>query len=178
MSRLIGTDTALEIILLKIINRLATPLTTGLFAVSTISGIALFFHWAPGSFHAMHEWLSLALLAPFAFHLWKNWNAFLGYARRGTLLLPLAACLVIAIPFAIPSFKGETGGNPAFKALQLMTQARLADLAPIVQVQPEMLIDRLRKQGYSVASLDETPNSVAATSGVPATAILAALTAR
>jgi len=32
------------------VNRYATPLTIWLFAVSAISGSALFFHWLPGTF--------------------------------------------------------------------------------------------------------------------------------
>ena len=43
----------------------ATPFTTGLFLVSLISGIALFFHWESRVFHGMHEWLSMVLIAPF-----------------------------------------------------------------------------------------------------------------
>ncbi len=39
--------------------RYATPLTTGLFIVSLVSGIALFFHWGGAAFHGMHEWLSM-----------------------------------------------------------------------------------------------------------------------
>lgn len=55
-----------------IANRYATPLTTGLFAVSAISGVALFFHLGSAYFHGMHEWLSMALLIPFGVHVWKN----------------------------------------------------------------------------------------------------------
>ena len=54
------------------VNRFSTPLTLGLFAISAISGMALFFHLGQGVFHSMHEWLSMVLLAPFAFHLWKT----------------------------------------------------------------------------------------------------------
>jgi hypothetical protein len=74
-------------------------LTTGLFLVSAISGIALFFRWSPGSFHAMHEWLSM-LLAPFVLHMWRNWGAFMTYIKRNTLWIPLALCIIISIPFA------------------------------------------------------------------------------
>ena len=48
-----------------ILNRYATPLITGLFLVSMISGIALFFHWGSAWFHGMHEWLSMVLIVPF-----------------------------------------------------------------------------------------------------------------
>ncbi len=59
----------------RFISRFATPLTAGLFLISAISGTALFFHWAPGTFHEMHEWLSLVLLAAFAFHLYELGSA-------------------------------------------------------------------------------------------------------
>src|SRR3982750_3833021 len=103
------------------INRFATPLTAGLFAVSTISGIALFFHWMPGAFHAMHEWLSILLLAPFALHAWKNWRPLLGYAKRGALLVPLVASVLVALPFTVSGLTRNSGGNPAFRAIPLMT---------------------------------------------------------
>ena len=52
----------------RFMHRFATPLTTGLFVVSAVSGIALFFHWAPTAFHTMHVWLSMVLLLPFILH--------------------------------------------------------------------------------------------------------------
>ncbi len=36
----------------KALSRFATPFITGLFLVSLLSGIALFFHVGPGSVHA------------------------------------------------------------------------------------------------------------------------------
>lgn len=149
------------------IGRFATPLTTGLFAVSTISGVALFFHWLPGAFHGMHEWLSMLLLLPFALHLWKNWGALMGYARRRTLALPLAGCLVAALPFAIMGLTHSSGagGNPAFRAIPLLTQARLGDLAPVLKMTPEALLAALRQKGYPAQSPDQTLDVLAAASG-------------
>ncbi|MCB1455931.1 MAG: DUF4405 domain-containing protein, partial [Nitratireductor sp.] len=57
-----------------LLSRYATPFISGLFLVSLISGIALFFHVGPSGFHGMHEWLSMVLIAPFVLHLWKNWK--------------------------------------------------------------------------------------------------------
>ena len=47
-----------------VLYRYATPLITGLFLVSLISGLALFLHIGPGGLHPMHEWLSLVLILP------------------------------------------------------------------------------------------------------------------
>lgn len=157
------------------INRYATPLTTGLFLVSTVSGIALFFHWAPGAFHGMHEWLSMVLLVPFGLHLWKNWAALLGYLRRKTLLLPLLLCVLVALPFAASAFKPGPGGNPGFVAMQLLNQARLAELAPLLKASPEALKARLASRGMAWGSDEQTLAEVASANRVQPPQLLAAL---
>jgi hypothetical protein len=163
-------------ILRHFLNRFATPLTTGLFAVSTVSGVALFFHWQSPAFHSMHEWLSMVFLLPFALHLWKNWRPLVAYARRYALWLILAASALAATPFALDGLSGPRGGgNPGFRAVGLMTQARLADLAPILKTSPDSLVGALQKRGYKVASADDTVAGVARASGAPANEVLFAV---
>lgn len=159
------------------IDRLITPLTTGLFLVSAVSGVALFFHWSSGTFHAMHEWLSMALLIPFALHVWKNWNALMGYLRRGYLIWPLVASLVVALPFAWGSLQGggAGGGNPAFRAVGLMTQAPLTDIAPLLHQAPEELLAELQSKGVKAESVDESLEQMAKASDTTAMALLAQL---
>lgn len=156
-------------------HRYGTPLTAGLFTVSAISGVALFFHWGPRSFHAMHEWLSVLLLAPFALHLWKNWKPLLAYAKRRTLLIPLALSLLAAVPFAIMAGKGGRSGNPTFQTVALMTRASLVDLAPVFQATPEALLRQLQQHGYKANSTHQSPNAIAAASTVSANEILFSL---
>lgn len=158
-----------------LINRFATPLTTGLFIVSAISGIALFFHWSQGEFHAMHEWLSMLLIVPFALHVWKNWRGLVGYAKRKTLLIPLVASLLVALPFAVSGFMGSNGGNPAFRAIPLMTQAHLSDLAPLLKTTPDALLATLKQQGYQAQSTDETIDALATAANKQASEILFAV---
>lgn len=145
----------------NLINRYATPLTTGFFIVSMISGVALFFHWAPALFHGMHEWLSMVLLVPFVLHLWKNWGPLMGYIKRKTLFVPLLLSLLVAVPFAVPGNAGKQGGNPAFAAVQLVTKAPLADSAALFKATPDELVTRLRQKGLSVTSSSDTLNQVA-----------------
>lgn len=83
----------------NLLSRYATPLTTGLFLVSLISGIALFFHYGTAAFREMHEWLSMVLILPFVLHVWKNWRPFLAYFKR----LPMALSLVCVSWPASPS---------------------------------------------------------------------------
>ena len=145
----------------NLINRYATPLTTGFFLVSLISGVALFFHWVPWLFHSMHEWLSMVLLVPFALHLWKNWGPMVGYINRKTLFVPLLLSVLIAIPFAVSSTGGKQGGNPAFAAVQLVTKAPLADSAALFNNTPDELVARLRQRGFAVTSSGDSLNQIA-----------------
>jgi hypothetical protein len=155
--------------------RFATPVVTGLFLVSGISGIALFFHWKPGLFHSMHEWLSMLLLVPFALHTWRNWNALAGYFHRKALMPAIAASCLAALAFAMPSLNGAQGGNPSARTLPLLTHASLADLAPILRTTPDELAASLRQRGLSVASNADTLDAVAARASTPANQLLLAL---
>lgn len=157
------------------INRYATPLVTGLFLVSAISGVALFFHWSSGTFHSMHEWLSMVLLVPFMLHIWKNWKALWCYVRRRTMLVALILSVLVALPFAATGLSGGAGGNPAFRVMPLMTQARLSDLAPVLGTTPETLVATLGQRGYAVQSPEQTLTAVAAASGRPANEVLFAV---
>jgi hypothetical protein len=155
------------------LHRYATPLTVGLFAVSAISGTALFFGFGQGIFHEMHEWLSMLLLLPFVLHVWKNWPALVGYARRGTLVLPVAAMLLIAVVAAAPSFTGsDAGGPPGSRAATLMTETPISILAPVLKTTPDSLAAKLKGDGYAVDSIDDTLATIAAASHVPAMKLL------
>jgi len=156
-----------------VLNRYATPLTLGLFAVSTISGVALFFHIGQAYFHGMHEWLSMLLLVPFALHMWKNWTPMVNYVKRRTLWWPVAASLVAGIAFAVPALTAtNTGGGSPFRAVQAMTRAPLGDIAPVLKTNPDALVAELQKRGYAVGSAADTLEAVAAKAGLPAVQIL------
>lgn len=155
-------------------HRYGTPLTAGLFAVSAVSGVALFFHWASPTFHRMHEWLSMVLLAPFALHMVKNWKPLLAYAKRRTLVIPLALSVVAAVPFALSAGKGRAA-NPVFQTVALLADTPLGDLAPVFRDTPEALLARLQARGFKAGSTRDTPKAIAEASAANPNAVLAAL---
>ena len=157
------------------LSRYATPLTLGLFAVSAASGVALFFHWAPGAFHGMHEWLSLVLLLPFALHVWKNWPAMVGYLRRGTMLVPVAASLVAGAAFAVPALSGAGGPPPPVRAVQLLVRTPLAELAPVLKTTVADLRASLAQRGIQVYSDADSLATIAASAGTSAEGLLLGL---
>ncbi|MPQ95895.1 DUF4405 domain-containing protein [Thioclava sp. JE_KL1] len=119
-----------------ILNRYATPFITGLFLISLISGIALFFHWGSAWFHGMHEWLSMVLILPFVLHIWKNWRPMTTYFKRAPMGLALALSVVAALAFVLPaatsSQSGARGGPPQFAIAQALFDAPLSEAAPVL----------------------------------------------
>ena len=56
-----------------------------------------------------------------------------------------------------------------------MTQARLSDLAPVLNATPDGVLATLKQWGYQVQSTDETLDEVAVASGNQATDLLLAV---
>ena len=153
------------------LDRLATPLTLGLFAVSTVSGVALFFHWASFAFRGMHEWLSLLLLVPAGLHVWKNWRPLVGYMRRGVLVWPILACVAVALPFAVPAMMGAQGASPPLRAAQALTRVPILAVAPALQTTPAALRAKLKARGIEAGETD-TLEAVAAGAKLAPTRLL------
>lgn len=145
----------------NVLMRYATPLITGLFVVSLISGVALFFHLGQAYFHGMHEWLSMVLILPFALHLMKNWRPFLNYFRRSPMAIALAISLVAALPFVYQGAMGAAGGNPVMGVVRALEKSTLADAAPVFGKSPDALKAALEQKGYQIASTDTTLGDVA-----------------
>jgi asparagine N-glycosylation enzyme membrane subunit Stt3 len=126
-----------------------TTCTIVLFAVSAVSGAALFFHIGSAAFHGMHEWLSMLLVLPVALHLWRNWNGFRTYLKRRTLIVPAVLGIAASLVFAWPAMTATgTGGNPMRAALSAIEGGTIAEVAPLFDLSPTALAERLISKGY------------------------------
>ena len=164
----------------NLLSRYATPLTTGLFLVSLISGIALFFHYGTAAFRGMHEWLSMVLILPFVLHVWKNWRPFLTYFKRLPMALSLAICLVAGIAFAWPAITGTAsgaGGNPAFAMINVVAGGTPAQVAPLLGKTDADLVSALKQAGFTVTNPAAPLSEIAKASGKETMALMATLAA-
>lgn len=160
----------------KFMNKYGTPFTTVFFLISTVTGVALFFHWGPMAFHPMHEWLSMVLLLAFALHLIKNWTPLVNYGRRGLLYGPIFIGVLASVYFFVqPS--GNPAGNKqvAFRLAGMVTKAHLADLAPLFGTNTDGVVERLRVQKITVDVPDETIEQVAKANNRTANEVILAL---
>lgn len=149
----------------SLLNRYATPLITGLFLVSLVSGAGLFFHVGPVAFHGMHEWLSMALILAFALHVWKNWRPMTAYLRRLPMAVSLALSAVAAGLFFIPTGEAERGGPPQFQLAQALYAATPEVAAPVFGMTGAELVEGLKGAGLAGADSGKTLKEIAAASG-------------
>ena len=150
----------------SILQRYATPLTAGLFLVSLISGVALFFHVWPSVFHSMHVWLSMVLIAPFVLHLWRNWRPMISYLAKPAFSAAMAVCLVAALGFGFASASGGgRRGLAQFALVQALTASTPAKLAPALGTDADTLVATLKARGFANAVVDAPLTNIAANSG-------------
>ncbi|WP_026782900.1 DUF4405 domain-containing protein [Pleomorphomonas koreensis] len=147
-----------------ILMRYATPLTTWLFLISLVSGVALFFHVGNAYFRAMHEVLSMALIVPFGLHVWRNWRTLLGYFRRSAMWVSTVVCLAAAAAFAYAG-AGGGGGNPRMAVLGVLDGASVTALAALGHTDADTVIARLEALGVEVTSAEDTVSALAKASG-------------
>ena len=137
-----------------------TPLTIGSFALTSVTGILMFFHLDMGLNKVAHEWLSWVLVAAVALHGLLNWPAFKRYfSQRLAVAVMGVSAAVLALSFT------PLGGRdaPPFKApISALARAPLTQLAVIAQTDVVTVRQRLVEAEFDVRA--ETP-SIAALTG-------------
>jgi hypothetical protein len=165
----------------SLFDRYATPFVSGLFLVSLVSGVALFFHVGQAAFRGMHEWLSMVLILPFILHMWKNWRPLLAYFKRAPFWIGSVVSLVAALVFAWPAMTGTTGGGrggpPPLALLNNLMANPASEMAPLLNTTPEAVLEGLKAAGYTVISADATLADIAKASGKDTFALAGALNA-
>ena len=160
------------------LSRYATPFTTGLFLVSLVSGVALFFHFGQAAFHGMHEWLSMVLIVPFALHLWKNWRPFTAYLKRAPMAVAIVLSLVGGLVFAVPAMTATGGGGPPQRAVfEAVANGSVAEVAPLFGHDGASLAAALTGAGLLVAGPEATIAEVGSASGKDVFAVLGQIVA-
>lgn len=152
----------------EIIRKYATAAATALFAVVSISGILMFFHVGKGLVSEMHEWLAMLFVAVAGLHVWRNWTAFTGYFRRGTIALPAAVTAIAAALFIVPAVFTGQHREPVPRLFQAIENARVADIAQLVGASSDTMAAALKAKGFEVRSADQRVVDIASASGKPA----------
>ncbi|MCI5125339.1 MAG: DUF4405 domain-containing protein [Candidatus Electrothrix sp. AR5] len=129
-----------------------TPLTTGAFLLTAVTGVLLFFHAATGLNKAVHEWLSWVFLIGAVVHLALNFAPFKKYLtqRKGQVLMG-SCVLLLALSFIPMSEKGHHD-SPFAPPIKALAHTSLTTLAQVARISPEQLRERLADEGLTVNS--------------------------
>lgn len=129
-----------------------TPITTGAFLLTAVTGVLLFFHAATGLNKAVHEWLSWVFLIGAILHLALNFAPFKNYLmqRKGQVLMG-SFVLLLALSF-FPIGGEEHHAPPFVPPVRALAQAPLTILAEVAQTSPEQLRNHLASAGIAVDS--------------------------
>ena len=145
---------------MKLNREWVTPIATGAFLLSAVTGILLFFKIQVGASKFVHEWLSWVLVGGALLHVAANINAFKYHlsTRIGQVIIGLfvVALLVSFVP------SGNGGGEPPFMPpLRALSQAPLSTLAQLAKISPEQLRERLAQAGVSATTDQQSLSEIA-----------------
>lgn len=142
---------------MKISRDWATPLTIGSFGLMAATGILMFFHLDSGLNKTAHEWLGWVMVAGVAAHATANWLGFKRHVLTSTQGKGiLAVCLLVLAGSFVSLPSGREGGSPPQLAIRAVTQAPLAQVAPLTGKPLAQLIAELGAAGIAVGSGDQT----------------------
>lgn len=143
----------------SLLRRYITQATIALAVVVGLTGVMMFFHVAKGEVEGVHEWLGMAFAVVALLHGVRHRHVIgtmLGQTRMRVLAAVVAAAAVAFV--AMPSDKGP---NPFRQASQVVMQAPLQDLAPVVGVTPQELAARLNGAGFAVTDTSQSIQMIA-----------------
>jgi hypothetical protein len=147
----------------------ATPLATGAFTISAVTGLLIFFDIELGMVEDVHKWLSWLLVGGVAAHVLSNWKQFTGYFSQKTGIALIGAALLITVVSLLPMF-GESEEekekeNPGKIAAQVLESSSLNTIALVVKSSPQVLVEKLGKSGIVVKDPALTIQEIALKNG-------------
>jgi hypothetical protein len=127
----------------------ATPLTIGAFLLMALTGLAMFFHLETPLQKEVHEWAGWLMVTGVALHVVVNWMAFKRYFQalpRGLGIVSVFALVTLGSFFVRGAANGEAGSPPAV-AINALTRAPIAQVAPLFGKTPQQAREQLAAAG-------------------------------
>lgn len=139
----------------------ATPLVSGAFLLSAVTGILIFFHWDTDLNKAAHEWLGWALVVGAAAHLTLH---FAGFKKR--LQAPLTKAIIgifvviLGLSFLPLGGEDDKAGGGVKLVMESLLNAPVSAVAAVAQKDVPTALADLQNAGIPLTSADQTLTSV------------------
>lgn len=167
----------------QFLNRWGSTLVFASFAITAATGVLLYFRIHVAPIEQLHIWIGFLLIAGVLLHVARNWHQALCYFRRPPVYAALALTAVICAYLAWPAVFGTASeaGRPdlraAFIISRVVSNASLADLAPLAGTDADGLMTRLSDMGIAVSDPAASLPAIARAAGKTPQEIAAALLA-
>lgn len=150
------------------IQKHATAATIGLFAITGITGLLLFFHLGASFFKGIHEWLGVLFVIASVFHVVRNGRAFLRLmARPRTLVVCGMALAVSAVMLVGAGSQQQTaGGDPVRSIMTTMAKASVSEVAVLLHEPADAVVARLQGAGAAGANATQSLSQISEQSGI------------
>ncbi len=142
----------------------STPITIGAFLISGLTGVLIFFHFGEELLHGVHEWLGLALVVGGLLHIGRHWKPFARYFTRRASMTVIGLLLVAAL--GVMTVSGHEDDHGPVRAVMHHIESSSLNVLATLQHRPaDDLRQQLTQAGFQVASLEESPATIAVANG-------------
>ncbi|NOT73097.1 MAG: DUF4405 domain-containing protein [Hyphomicrobium sp.] len=145
---------------MKISRDWATPVTMGVFAIMSVTGILMFFHASTGLNKFAHEWLGWLMIAGVLAHAAANWPGFKRYFLSSTIgrTILAASAVTLALTFvSVPGGKREP--QPQAMAMKAVAHAPIASVAALTGKPLAQILADLKQAGIALSGGDASIES-------------------
>lgn len=148
--------------MIKISREWATPLTIGVFALMSVTGLLMFFHLDSSLQKTVHEWAGWVVVAAAVLHVSANWLGFKRYFKPGVGAGVIALCALVIGASFVPLGGGQGGEpmSPPAIAMRAISQAPLKSVAPLFGKSSEQALQALAGAGVALADENASIGSV------------------
>lgn len=137
----------------------ATPITIGVFATMSVTGILMFFHLNTGLNKPVHEWAGMVMIAGVALHVAVNWRAFQNYFLSGILGRAIIGLGIAVLALSFLPLGAKGGVSPAGLALNAIAKAPISTVAPLTGKSAPEVLDDLAKAGIALPNAEASIDS-------------------
>lgn len=170
----------------KFWNEWGSTLIFWSFAITSVTGVLLFFRVHSPPNEQLHIWIGFLMIAGAATHIVRNWRQFLDYFRKPRFYAGLALTLLISAWFSYPVLFGAAdgeqrpaGGPPGMRSMFAISAALidepLSTIAVIAHTDSDAIMATLGDMGMSATNANTSVEDVARSAGKDASEVLAAL---
>ena len=140
------------------IRGFSTPLIIGAGIFVALTGLIMFFI-TTDPFRFAHELVGLCFAVAIVLHILSNWRPFKRYFAQRAVMIIAAAWLMGMVLVSISAFRGSEDAEEV--VVERIEQTSIELLAPVVGMEVNELVDRLRVDGYIVERPEMSVEQVA-----------------